>query len=47
MGSPPKKQPRTLSELIDHLERIREELLEIQQALEKKEAPDEPAGRRN
>jgi hypothetical protein len=45
MASLAKKQPRTLSELIDQLERIREELLEIQQALEKKEIPDKPTGR--
>jgi hypothetical protein len=36
---PPKQPPKTVSELIDRIEQIREELLQIQQSLEQKERP--------
>jgi hypothetical protein len=35
--APPKERPKTISDLIDRIERIRDELLEIQQSLEQKE----------
>jgi hypothetical protein len=38
MMAPTKERPKTVSELIDRIEQIREELLEIQQSLEKKES---------
>jgi hypothetical protein len=34
----PQKPPKNISELIDHLEQIREELLNIQRSMEKLEA---------
>ncbi len=39
---PRRKRPRTLSELIDRIEQMRDELLEIQQHLERKERADPP-----
>jgi hypothetical protein len=41
MMAPTKERPKTVSELIDRIEQIREELLQIQQSLEQKErSPD-------
>jgi hypothetical protein len=34
---PSEKPPKNIGELIDHIERIREELLEIQSSMEKME----------
>jgi hypothetical protein len=40
--APPSKPPKNIGELIDRIDQIREELLTIQQSMEKLEAPKPP-----